>query len=76
MRSFPKTEGVEELHAGRFGGLSASAWDGWRVPPSGTASDFGVTDAKNIAWVDKRLGDQPLKTFTQPVKLSGKCRGR
>ena len=53
-------------------GLARTRGDGWRVPPTGSARDFGVTDEKDIAWVDTRLGDQPLKTFTQPARLSGK----
>ena len=44
--------------------------DGWRVPPPGGPSSFGVTSARDIAWMEKRLGDQPLKTFTQPLRLS------
>lgn len=43
----------------------------WRVPPLGPASAFGVTDERDIAWVQARLGDQPLKTLTQPVRLTG-----
>lgn len=44
--------------------------DGWRVPPPGTPQSFGVTNADDVAWVTPRLGDQPLKTFTQPVRMS------
>ena len=44
--------------------------DGWRVPALGTSRDFGVTDEGDIAWADPRLGDQPLRTITQPVQLS------
>lgn len=44
--------------------------DGWRVPPLGPPSAFGVTDERDIAWVQARLGDQPLQTLTQPVKIS------
>jgi hypothetical protein len=52
-------------------GLARTRGDGWRVPPTGSARDFGVTDEKDIAWVDERLGDEPLRTFTQRVRLSG-----
>jgi hypothetical protein len=31
---------------------------------------FGITDEDDVAWVNARLGDQPYKTFTQPVELS------
>jgi pimeloyl-ACP methyl ester carboxylesterase len=44
--------------------------DGWRMPPLGPPSAFDVTDERDVAWVAPRLGDQPLKTFTQPVQLS------
>jgi len=42
--------------------------DGWRIPPAGTPQDFGVKNQDDIAWVARRLGDQPLRTFTQPVR--------
>jgi len=41
--------------------------DGWRVPPPGPPSSWGVTDARDVAWMTSRVGDQPLKTFTQPA---------
>jgi len=41
--------------------------DGWRVPPPATAQQFGITDESDVAWVNSRLGDQPLGTFTQPA---------
>jgi pimeloyl-ACP methyl ester carboxylesterase len=44
--------------------------DGWRIPPPGPPGAFDVTDERDVAWVTPRLGDQPLKTFTQPVRLS------
>jgi pimeloyl-ACP methyl ester carboxylesterase len=44
--------------------------DGWRVPPPASASGFGITDERDAAWVDARLGDQPLRTLTQGVRLS------
>lgn len=37
------------------------------MPPPGTAADFGVADAREAAWATARLGDQPLRTFTQPL---------
>lgn len=45
--------------------------DGWRMPPAGTPQSWGVTNERDVAWVARRLGDQPLKTFTQPVRASG-----
>ena len=41
--------------------------DGWRLPSFGVAQDFGVADQDDAAWVDARLGDQPYRTFTQPL---------
>jgi pimeloyl-ACP methyl ester carboxylesterase len=43
----------------------------WRVPPLGPPSAFGVTDERDVAWVQARLGDQPLKTLTQPIRIAG-----
>jgi pimeloyl-ACP methyl ester carboxylesterase len=45
--------------------------DGWRVASPATAQQFGVTNVQDAAWVDQRLGDQPLRTFTDPAKLVG-----
>lgn len=50
--------------------LAPAREDGWRVPPIGPPGAFGVTDAADVAWVAPRLGDHPLKTFTQPVQIS------
>jgi len=44
--------------------------DGWRVPPPGPPSSWGVTDAADVEWMRTRVGDQPLKTFTQAVQQS------
>jgi pimeloyl-ACP methyl ester carboxylesterase len=44
--------------------------DGWRVPPLGPPAAFGVTDAGDAAWMAPRLGDHPLRCFTQPVALA------
>ena len=44
--------------------------DGWRMPLTGPPSEFGITDERDVAWMTPRLGDQPRKTFTQPVQLS------
>lgn len=47
---------------------------GWRVPPF-PASHFGVRDAADRAWVDRRCVPQSLKTFDQPARLTGAWRG-
>lgn len=44
--------------------------DGWRVPPPGAPPRFGVTDERDVAWMDARLGDQPLRTFTERLTAS------
>jgi pimeloyl-ACP methyl ester carboxylesterase len=44
--------------------------DGWRVPVMATSRDFGVTDERDIAWAEPRMGDQPYRTITQPVQVS------
>jgi pimeloyl-ACP methyl ester carboxylesterase len=44
--------------------------DGWRLPSFMFAEDFGITDSADAAWVNARLGDQPYKTFTQPLELA------
>lgn len=48
--------------------------DGWRVPPPSGAEGFGVTEEEDIAWVQSRLGDQPLRTLTQPVVSAAAAR--
>jgi pimeloyl-ACP methyl ester carboxylesterase len=42
--------------------------DGWRIPVPVPPTGFGITDAKDVVWVGERLTDQPLGTFTQPVR--------
>ena len=44
--------------------------DGWRVPQPNLT--FGVTDEDDLAWMMARLGDQPLKAFTQRARLSSR----
>jgi pimeloyl-ACP methyl ester carboxylesterase len=43
----------------------------WRVKAFTDAKGFGVTDPKDIAWVNSRLTDQPGKTMGQPVRVFG-----
>jgi pimeloyl-ACP methyl ester carboxylesterase len=50
--------------------LNPTREDGWRVPVPGAAPRFGVTDESDIGWMEKRLGDQPNKTFTEPIRMS------
>ena len=48
--------------------------DAASVPPLPPHAQ-GMKDAKEIAWVDGRRDAQPIKTFTQPLKLEGHYRG-
>jgi pimeloyl-ACP methyl ester carboxylesterase len=45
-----------------------TAGDGWRVPPNPLPPDTSETD---VAWITPRRVMQPIKTFDQPVRLSG-----
>jgi len=49
---------------------AARAGDGWGVPPL-PLELFGVTEAVDLAWAGARLGRQPLRTFEQPLPLTG-----
>lgn len=52
-------------------GLDAGAkrsGDGWRVPPSPVPPDTSPAD---VAWITPRRVMHPLKTFEQPVSLTG-----
>lgn len=49
--------------------------DGWQVPPLPPAAQ-GMTSPAEIAWLDGRRDAQPIRTFTQPVKLEGRYRGQ
>jgi hypothetical protein len=42
--------------------------DGWRLPPSPVPAD---ATPEHLAWVNPRRQSQPVKTFTQPVRLTG-----
>ncbi|MEW6668855.1 MAG: alpha/beta hydrolase [Thermodesulfobacteriota bacterium] len=44
------------------------AGDGWRIPPNPLPPDTSETD---VAWMTPRRVMQPIKTFEQPVRLSG-----
>ncbi|GAA1527139.1 alpha/beta fold hydrolase [Actinomadura kijaniata] len=44
--------------------------DGWRVPAP-PPERFGIVDTGDAAWLSARLLPQPLRTFTEPTRLSG-----
>tara|TARA_R110000868_G_scaffold1253_5_gene9696 strand:- start:525 stop:1235 length:711 start_codon:yes stop_codon:yes gene_type:complete len=48
----------------------ATSGDGWKIPPM-PPEYFGVMDEDDAAWVIRRCVPQPLKTFSQPVHLTG-----
>jgi pimeloyl-ACP methyl ester carboxylesterase len=50
--------------------IAQTRGDGWRVPTR-TPQQFGIADEADVRWVGQRLVDQPLKTFTQPVRVTG-----
>jgi pimeloyl-ACP methyl ester carboxylesterase len=48
--------------------------DGWRVAPPCPVQAWGLTDEADIAWAQARIGDHPLRCFTQPLRLAGQAR--
>lgn len=46
--------------------------DGWRIPPPDPA--VLVTSDADAAWLRARVTDQPLRTFTEPTRLTGAVR--
>jgi pimeloyl-ACP methyl ester carboxylesterase len=60
------------LPADRADAMRATAQnegDGWRVPPF-SPQRFGVTGAKDVEWLARRLVPQPIKTFSQPAETA------
>jgi pimeloyl-ACP methyl ester carboxylesterase len=52
----------------RYAELARVKGNGYGLPPF--SRTFGVTREEDLAWMDSRLGLQPLKTFLDPVRLS------
>ncbi|GAA3399023.1 alpha/beta fold hydrolase [Cryptosporangium minutisporangium] len=44
--------------------------DGWRIPAPPPVA-FGIDDDGDAAWLAARLSPQPLRTFTEPTRLTG-----
>jgi pimeloyl-ACP methyl ester carboxylesterase len=63
-------ESIRDLGTPDLDEIAAMYGDGWRMPPSGKAVDFGVANPEIAAWIDARLGDQPYGTFTEPIHLT------
>ena len=53
-----------------FGQAIRAAADGWQVPPPPPAA-YSIVDTDDAAWLAARLLPQPLRTFTEPTRLSG-----
>ena len=49
--------------------------DGWQVPALPPAAQ-GMKDEREIAWLEGRRDAQPMRTFTQKLKLEGRYRGQ
>jgi pimeloyl-ACP methyl ester carboxylesterase len=56
-----------EIRAKMKEGVRTSG-DGWRVPPNPLPSDTSEAD---VEWITPRRVMQPLKTFEEPIYLSG-----
>ena len=59
------------LPAERAKGLddrARSEGDGWRIPPA-PLQRFGVTADEDLKWAMPRVVPQPIKTFSQPLRL-------
>jgi pimeloyl-ACP methyl ester carboxylesterase len=54
-------EGAEKMRA-----LVDEQGEGWYLPPT-DASYWGITDAADRRWTNKRITAQPFKTYTDPV---------
>lgn len=52
---------------------AATYGDGWKIPPL-PADYFGVMDEDDAEWMTRRCVPQPIKTFNQPVHLTGAWR--
>lgn len=53
-----------------FEELARTRGDGWRLPFPFPLEAIGVTEERDAAWVVPKLADQPLKTATEPVRLT------
>jgi len=49
--------------------LAQRSGDAWRAPSPFTMEQFGVSSPEDIAWNERGLVMQPLKTFVEPLTL-------
>lgn len=56
----------------RFEQIAKARGDGWKVPMSAvfTLSALGVRDPADVAWMEPRIADQPVRTFTEPSSVT------
>lgn len=55
-----------------FEEMAKAKGEGWQIPLlGGSVEGLGINDKEDIDWMSSRVGPQPLKTFTQPLHLSG-----
>ncbi len=50
-------------------GLAQREGDGWRLPSPFTMEQFGVTTPEDVAWNERGMVMQPLKTLMEPLTL-------
>jgi hypothetical protein len=61
---------VGDAEAAGLQGLADEKGDGWRLPANiFCANDFGVTDPADAAWLNRRLTDESLNRWKEPIEL-------
>ncbi len=53
--------------------LAAECGENWRIPPSSAAS-LGIASEEDRVWLDTLCVPQPLASFCEPIRLSGRWR--
>ncbi|MEV0749630.1 alpha/beta hydrolase [Streptomyces sp. NBC_00184] len=67
----PDGSGLAQLAPDWFmAAMRANAGDGWCVPAPAPES-FGITEPGEARRLEQRLRGQPLRTFTEPTRLTG-----
>lgn len=51
-------------------GLARQIGEGWSAPSPCAMEQFGATDPDDVAWNERGMAMQPLKTFVEPVTLT------
>lgn len=49
--------------------LAERSGDGWYIPPEGAAR-YGITEPSAVAWAERRLTAQPLKTYQDRIQAT------